>query len=309
LDFHDHDLEHDLDDLNDVLDRPRRRPALPEPAAAPEGDHPDGPGEPAEDLPYSTWPQALHGPKPYPEWMITDFGALDADLGVLKTGKEADVHLLERAVPGGRSTLMAAKRYRPSQHRLFHRDAGYLEGRRVRRSRETRAMATRTRFGREIIAVQWAGAEFAALGRLWELGATAGGVRVPYPVQLLGTELLLEFIGDADGTAAPRLSGLRPDADELAELWRQVVDAMTALARAGLAHGDLSPYNVLVHRGEVVLIDLPQVVDVVANPQGPAFLARDVRTMTAWFAARGMALDDGNAQELTGRLLADAGLN
>jgi RIO kinase 1 len=191
---------------------------------------------------------------------------------------------------------------------LFHRDAGYLEGRRVRRSRETRAMATRTQFGREIIAVQWAGAEFAALGRLWELGAQEGGVRVPYPVQLLGTELLLEFIGDADGTAAPRLAGLRPDADELSALWRQLVDAVTVLARAGLAHGDLSPYNVLVHRGQAVLIDLPQVVDVVANPQGPAFLARDVRTMTSWFAARGLRLDEDDAGELTDRLLADAGL-
>jgi RIO kinase 1 len=287
----------------------RRRPALPERLGAPasEGDHPDGPCARAEDPPYSTWLQALHGPTPYPEWVITDLGAVDSDLGVVKAGKEADVHLLERAVPGGRSTLLAAKRYRSNQHRLFHRDAGYLEGRRVRRSRETRAMATRTEFGREIIAVQWAGAEFAALARLWELGSAEGGVRVPYPVQLLGTELLLEFVGDADGTPAPRLAGLRPDAGGLADLWAQLVDAVTVLARAGLAHGDLSPYNVLVHRGQAVLIDLPQVVDVVANPQGPAFLARDVRTMTTWFAARGLPLDEGDARELTDRLLAEAG--
>jgi RIO kinase 1 len=329
LDVHDLDDDH-LDDLNDLLDPPgrtgarsgrrrfddelpprrRRRPAPPEGPGVPvpEGEHADGRGERAEDLPYSTWLQALHGPEPRPHWVVTELGALDSDLGVLKTGKEADVHLLERAVPGGRSVLMAAKRYRSSQHRQFHRDAGYLEGRRIRRSRETRAMATRTQFGREIIAVQWAGAEFAALGRLWELGISDGGVRVPYPVQLLGTELLLEFIGDADGTAAPRLATLRPDADELSDLWRQVVDAVTVLARAGLAHGDLSPYNALVHRGQVVLIDLPQVVDVVANPQGPAFLARDVRTMTSWFAARGLRLDEGDAAEMTARLLADAGV-
>jgi RIO kinase 1 len=327
LDLHDPEY-HDLDDLNDLIDRPRRRnarrgrgrfddelqtprrrrPAVSQRPGAPEGDDPGGPCERPEDLPYSTWLQALHGPRPYPHWVVTDLGALDADLGVLKTGKEADVHLLERAVPGGRSTLMAAKRYRSSQHRLFHRDAGYLEGRRVRRSRETRAMATRTDFGREIIAAQWAGAEFAALGRLWELGVAEGGVRVPYPVQLLGTELLLEFIGDADGTAARRLAGLRPDAEQLADLWRQVVDAVTVLARAGLAHGDLSPYNVLVHRGQAVLIDLPQVVDVVANPRGPAFLARDVRTMTSWFAARGLPLGEGDGDQLTARLLADAGL-
>jgi RIO kinase 1 len=293
LDLHDINDMHDMHDMQDVEDDDL-------------DDLNDAP--PAEGLPYSSWPQALHGPEPYPGWVIPDAAALDTDLGVLKTGKEADVHLLERAVPGGRSTLMAAKRYRSSQHRLFHRDAGYLEGRRVRRSRETRAMATRTRFGREIIAVQWAGAEFAALGRLWELAAGGGGVRVPYPVQLLGTELLLEFIGDDDGAAAPRLAGLRPDGGELRDFWQQVLDALTVLARAGLAHGDLSPYNVLVHRRRLVLIDLPQVVDVVANPRGPAFLARDVRTMTAWFAARGLPLDEGDAQDLTARLLADAGL-
>ncbi len=261
-----------------------------------------------EEPAYSTWLEAEHGPEPHPEWVITDLGAVDTDLGVLKTGKEADVHLVERATPDGASTLLAAKRYRSSEHRLFHRDAGYLEGRRVRRSRETRAMANRTAFGRDVLAVQWAGAEFAALGRLWELGRLDGGVRVPYPVQLLGTELLLEFIGDADGTAAPRLAQLRPDAGELPGLWQQTVDALSVLACSGLAHGDLSPYNVLVHRGELVLIDLPQVVDVVANPQGPAFLARDVATMARWFAARGLDLDEADAQALTARLLTDAGL-
>ena len=131
---------------------------------------------------------------------------------------------------------------------------------------------------------------------------------VPYPVQLLGTELLLEFVGDADGTAAPRLAQMRPDADGLADLWAQTVDALAGLAGAGLAHGDLSPYNVLVHDGRLVLIDLPQIVDVVANPRGPAFLARDVRCVAAWFRTRGLDLDDDDVEALTGHLLADAGL-
>jgi RIO kinase 1 len=168
-------------------------------------------------------------------------------------------------------------------------------------------MATRTAFGRDLIAQQWARAEFAALGRLWELG-----ISVPYPVQLLGTELLIEFIGDADGTAAPRLAQVRADGDELADLWAQLVDAVSQLSSAGLAHGDLSPYNVLVHgRGaaaRVVLIDLPQIVDVVANPQGPSFLARDVANVATWFRARGLDLDDGDVERLTARLLADAGV-
>ena len=224
-------------------------------------------GPPTGDR-WSTWDGALHGPRPRPRWVITDHAAVDSELGVLKTGKEADVHLLERAVPDtGRSVLLAAKRYRSAEHRMFHRDAGYVEGRRVRRSREMRAMARRTEFGRDLLAGQWAAAEFAALARLW-----ADGVAVPYPVQLDGTELLLEFVGSPDGLeigGAPRLAQLRPDREQLADLWSQLAAALRGLARHGLTHGDLSAFNVLVDGGRLVLIDLPQVVDVVGNPQGP----------------------------------------
>jgi hypothetical protein len=112
--------------------------------------HPDAP--PAGER-WSSWDGATHGPTPRPDWVITDLGAVEADLGVLKTGKEADVHLIRRWVPDTavgmpiRESFMAAKRFRAAEHRLFHRDAGYIEGRRVRRSREMRAMATRTAFG------------------------------------------------------------------------------------------------------------------------------------------------------------------
>jgi RIO kinase 1 len=232
--------------------------------------------------------------------MVTAFAAVDTELGILKTGKEAEVHLVRRAVPDtGPDSLLAAKRYRAPEHRLFHRDAGYLEGRRVRRSREMRAMTNRTAFGREVIAGQWAAAEFGALSRLWEAGAA-----VPYPVQLLGTEVMLEFVGEPDGSAAPRLAQLRPQGRELADLWGQLVDVLVVLARAGFAHGDLSAYNILVHRGRLILIDLPQVVDVITNPQGVDFLVRDVRNVAGWFAARGMDVDtDG----LVATLLSDAG--
>jgi RIO kinase 1 len=256
---------------------------------------------------WSTWDDAVHGPDPQPDWLVTELAAVDTELGILKTGKEADVHLVRRAIPGtDRSCLLAAKRYRDTDHRLFHRDGGYLEGRRMRRSRENRAMANRTAFGRQVIAGQWAAHEFAALSRLWQIGVEAGSVAVPYPVQLGGTEVMLEFIGSPDGEAAPRLAQLRPAAAELTDLWRQLLDALVVLARAGLAHGDLSPYNLLVQSGRLVLIDLPQVVDVVANPQGPEFLARDVRVVTTWFAARG--LSDLDAGELTRSLLFEAGL-
>ncbi|SCL19285.1 RIO kinase 1 [Micromonospora pallida] len=259
---------------------------------------------------WSTWDQAVQGPEPHPDWLVTELAAQDTELGVLKTGKEADVHLVRRGVPDtDRSCLLAVKRYRDPEHRLFHRDAGYLEGRRVRRSRENRAMAGRTAFGRQMIAGQWAAAEFAVLSRLWEIGVAFGTVAVPYPVQLIGTELMLEFIGDADeGQAAPRLAQLRPDPDELRGLWLQLVDALVVLARTGYAHGDLSPYNLLVHDGRLVLIDLPQAVDVVANPQGAEFLARDVRVVSTWFAARGLPADLADPAELTGQLLREAGL-
>jgi RIO kinase 1 len=255
--------------------------------------------DPYDEPPFSSWDGAQHGPEPRPDWVITDHSALDTELGVLKTGKEADVHLVHRGLPGTDGCLLAAKRYRSTDHRMFQRDAGYQEGRRTRRSRDTRAMARRTEYGRDLLTGKWADAEFAALSELWALGAP-----VPYPVQLVGNELMLEFIGEPDGAAAPRLAQCRPEPDELTELLAQCVDAMRLLARAGYAHGDLSAYNILVHRGRVVLIDLPQVVDVVINPQGPTFLQRDCANVLKWFAGRGLA--DADADLLFGDLMAEA---
>jgi RIO kinase 1 len=239
---------------------------------------------------WSTWDLPAHserGPQPYPDWLVTDLAATDIELGVLKTGKEADVFLISRAVPGasgiGRACLLAAKRYRSAQHRQFHRDSEYLAGRRVRESRDNRAMANRSAVGLAMIAQQWASAEFAALRRLFE-----AGVPVPYPVQVIGTEILLEFIGEPDGTAAPRLADLRPDGAGLASLWAQLVEAARTLASFGLAHGDLSAYNLLVHHGRLVMIDLPQVIDVVSHPRGGEFLDRDAANVAAWFSARGL---------------------
>ena len=240
--------------------------------------------EPGEGQRWTTWldvERGSRGPDPRPDWVVTEQAAIDTELGVLKTGKEADVFLIRRGVPGGRSCLLAAKRYRDADHRMFHRDGGYLEGRRLRRSREMRAIENRTSFGRGMIAQQWAVAEFTVLSGLWEAGAP-----VPYPAQRVGTELLMEFIGDQDGTAAPRLAALRPSGEELDELWAQLVNALTTLARHGFTHGDLSAYNVLAHEGRLVLIDLPQAVDVVTNPQGVDYLRRDVRNIAGWFRSR-----------------------
>lgn len=258
--------------------------------------------EPGDGQRWSTWPAVTpseRGPEPRPSWVVTSAGAIDTELGVLKTGKEADVFLLERAVPDNpsQSTLLAAKRYRSTEHRTFHRSGVYTEGRSTQNSRDARAMAKKSAFGREVAAAEWSFAEFEALCRMWELGAP-----VPYPVQVNGTEVLMEFIG-TDSMAAARLVQVRGDRDEMTDLFHQVIDLMHVFAAAGYAHGDLSPYNLLVHEGRVRVIDLPQIVDVIANPQGFDLLHRDCVNVCEWFARRRV---DADAEALFADLVAAA---
>ena len=132
----------------------------------------------------------MRGPEPRPDWVVTSQGAIDTELGVLKTGKEADAYLLERAVPGsdalGESVVMVAKRYRSPEHRTFHRAATYTEGRSVKRSRDQRALKAGSTWGKIVAAGEWAVSEWEALKRCWLLG-----LPVPYPVQLDGQEILM----------------------------------------------------------------------------------------------------------------------
>ncbi|WP_082634064.1 serine protein kinase RIO [Arthrobacter alpinus] len=249
---------------------------------------------------WSTWPdleKLMRGPTPYPEFVIEDAAAIDTELGVLKTGKEADVFLVERATES-RQALLAAKRYRSADQRLFHRSSTYTEGRSVRRSRDARAIKNSSSYGREVEAARWANAEWTYLRMAWE-----NGIPVPYPVQICGSEILMEFIADPEnpGIAAPRLQATHPSAEQLQSYWHQLVDAMTAFARLGFAHGDLSPYNVLAAGDRLVIIDLPQLVDLAGNVQGAELLARDCKNICAWFTARGLEVDHGR---LLGELLA-----
>ncbi len=179
----------------------------------------------------------------------------------------------------------------------FHRDASYTEGRRIRKSRERRAAAKGTAFGRQVQAGEWAGHEFTALSSLW-----SAGVPVPYPVQIDGVEILMEFI-DVDGAAAPRLAQLRPPHSLVESYFEQLREAMAVLARRGLAHGDLSPYNILAQGDRLVIIDLPQVLDIVGNHNGVDFLLRDCSNVCGWFASRGLDVDP---DELLAELLAQA---
>ncbi|MBM0124901.1 serine protein kinase RIO [Pimelobacter simplex] len=255
---------------------------------------------------WSTWLDVeplSRGPEPRPDWVVTSQGAVDTDLGILKTGKEADVFLLDRTDPHdpAQSVVMAAKRYRSPDHRSFHRSAAYTEGRSMKRSRDERAIKRKSTFGREVAAGEWAISEWSALNRCWSLG-----LPVPYPVQIDGTEILMEWISvdGPDGTdTAPRLAQTRPEPALLASYFDQLREAMRTLVRSGLVHGDLSPYNILAAGDRLVVIDLPQLVDLVGNVQGFDFLLRDCTNVCTWFQRRGLEVDP---QDLFGDLMAEA---
>jgi RIO kinase 1 len=252
---------------------------------------------------WSTWDDVeplSRGPEPRPDWVVTSRGAVDTDLGILKTGKEADVFLLERADPldPGAGVKLAAKRYRSTDHRNFHRSASYTEGRSMKRSRDERALKRKSTFGRSVAAGEWAVSEWDALKRLWSLG-----LPVPYPVQIDGTEILMEWIA-VDGQTAPRLAQTRPAPDLLGSYFDQLRDALATMVQSRLVHGDLSAYNILAAGERLVIIDLPQVVDLVGNAAGMDFLMRDCTNVCAWFRSRG--LESADEHELFGELMAHA---
>jgi RIO kinase 1 len=259
---------------------------------------------------WSTWLSVeplSRGPEPRPDWVVTSQAAIDTDLGILKTGKEADAFLLERAVPGspppdegglGTSVVMVAKRYRSTEHRTFHRAAAYTEGRSMKRSRDERALKRKSTFGKLVASSEWAVSEWDALKRCWELG-----LPVPYPVQIDGTEILMEWITDDQGESAPRLAQTRPEPALLASYFDQLRDVLTTLVQHGLVHGDLSAYNLLAAGERLVVIDLPQVVDLAGNAAGMDFLLRDCTNVCTWFRSKGLDVDE---HALFGELMAHA---
>ncbi len=245
-----------------------------------------------------------------PAW-LTAGGTVDEVLGLLKTGKEAEVFAVERrTVTGDRSAVLACKRYRPTKvrkgdleaagfarSRTFVNDARYHEGRKFRYSRDQRAVERMTDRGKRLLAERWPAQELDSLRR-----ASEAGVTVPYPVEFTGDGMLMQFLGD-DGVAAPRLVDARLGPAEAEAAYAQLVDDLGALTRAGLVHADLSPFNLLWWRDRVWVIDLPQAVDLVLNPHGFDLLHHDVTTVCAWFARKGVACD---AEALYATLLAEA---
>ena len=244
------------------------------------------------DVGMSSYPAATHGPDPVPDWVITSGDARDEDLGSLKSGKEADVSIVERT-HGDLRNLLAAKRYRDTDHRQFRNDAKYRMGKSMVDERTARAMKKKTATGNAAKAGLWAQAEFEVLCRLWD-----AGVPVPYPVQLSGTELMLEYLGDDDG-AAPRLGEARPDRDLLEHLRDQAVAILWGLAGAAIVHGDLSPYNTLVWGDTLYVIDLPQAAELTDvtraaqyNSNALEFLQRDCRNLLGYFQKKGVSTPD-----------------
>ena len=247
--------------------------------------------EPGDDQRWSNWTAitpSQRGPAPWPDWVITSDGAIDTELGVVKTGKEADLYLIERAAPGltyadppVQRSILAAKRYRTTEHRDFTRSSEYQEGAApaaaAMRARSRRAARTGGR---------WPPTTGPSPSSRRSASMYERGAPVPYPVQIDGTELLMEFIGHGT-VAAPRLAQSRDEPAELRPLLEQVIDAMRLFARAGYAHGDLSPYNLLVHEGRVVVIDLPQIVDAVATRTGSRFFTATASTSPSGSRASG----------------------
>ncbi len=246
-----------------------------------------------------------------PAW-LTDGGTEDEVLGLLKTGKEAEVFIVERrTLDGSRSELLAHKRYRPtkvthkgelqalgfSRSRAFAHDAKYHEGRKFRYSRERRAVERMTDLGKKILAERWPGQEHDSL-----VVAHEAGVTVPYPVEFMGDGLLMQLLGD-DGVAAPRLVNARLKPEQLRVAYDQMVEDLGALTRTGTVHADLSPYNVLWWRDRLWMIDFPQAVDLFQNPHGFDLLHHDVTTMCTWFARKGV---DCDGEALYAQILTDA---
>lgn len=216
------------------------------------------------------------------DWLVP--GERHDELGILKTGKESEVHLVARS-GGGRTCLLAEKRFRARDRRLFRDDYLYRGVWGEGTKREHRAMRHNTRFGHEAAHAMWIWNEWHSLTRLYEAGVT-----VPPPVELLDAGYRMAFVGDGE-RAAPRLAEVHLDRDEAARAWRSLLDDVARMIDADLVHGDLSAYNVLWWRRRPVIIDLSQSVDVVTHPAARMLVERDLRALGAYFARRGIAID------------------
>jgi RIO kinase 1 len=226
------------------------------------------------------------------EW-LADAPYEDQDLGMIKAGKESEVHLVARIGPT-RTCLMAEKRFKPRLQRGFRNDYLYAgvwgEGTR----HEDRAMKKRTRFGQEHLHARWIGHEWDTLVRLH-----AAGVTVPPPVERTLDGYRMAFVGDGD-RAAPRLADVDLDVLTARRIWRELQVEIRRMLEADLVHGDLSAFNVLWWRETPVIIDFSQAVDAVVHPAARELLRRDVERTAAYFRRQGVAVELEAALALVG---------
>lgn len=245
-----------------------------------------------------------------PSWLVSE-PCTDVDLGVVKTGKEAQINLVERTGADGRICHFARKRYLPREVKFkgqleamgvqrvstFTNDVQYREGRQFRRSRDRRAVERMSTYGKRLLQDRWTGHEHEIMTRLWH-----AGMNVPFPIGYGDEVFDLQYIGDPDGSgeAAPQLHSTRLDRHELGDAFEQLVTGLRILAREGLAHGDLSAYNLLWWDGRLWFIDFPQAIDIAANLAGLDFVHRDVVNVCTWFRRKGLGVD---AEEVFADLL------
>lgn len=257
-----------------------------------------------DNIRFSKWAESVEGrtrgPKPYPSWLVTGGDSIEYERGIVRTGKEAEAFLLEKSsIEQDKSCLLLAKRYKPRLPTAAVNLANNGPDRQIQGSREKRAIARRSRFGIDIEKSEWAGSEFRFLCEFY-----SSGLSVPYPVQWIGREIVMEWIGEEDGSACPRVCDVDLFPNEATDIYEQMVSFIIDLARLGYAHGDLSPYNALLRANKVVVIDFPQVVDIAKNPVGQSILARDCQNVTDWFTQRGVTTR--NADELFSAAIAEA---
>lgn len=208
---------------------------------------------------------------PRPLQPLIDDGIIDEVLRPLKSGKEASVYIVRSG-----DTVRCAKVYKDMGQRSFQQRVQYQEGRQVRGSRQARAMAKSTRFGRKEQETAWKNTEVDALYQL-----AAAGVRVPEPYGYFNGVLIMELITDAAGFSAPGLGDVELTLEQASDYHAFLIGQIVRMLCAGLIHGDLSEYNVLVGPDGPVIIDLPQVVSAAGNNNARMMLRRDVSNITA----------------------------
>jgi RIO kinase 1 len=204
---------------------------------------------------------------------LVEDGLIDAVIRQLMSGKEAMIFVVRCG-----DAIRCAKVYKEANKRSFRQAVDYTEGRKTKNSRRARAMEKGTRYGRKVQEEAWQSAEVDALYRL-----AAAGVRVPAPYNFHEGVLLMELVTDAHGEPAPRLNDLEFSAEEALTYHALLMREVVRMLGAGIVHGDLSEYNILLGAAGPVIIDLPQAVDAAGNNHARDMLERDVANLTNYF--------------------------